>query len=92
MKTGIVIKSTGSWYLVKDESGNLIECKIKGNLRITGIRSTNPIAVGDNVAFTESKPENVVAAKEAGVSNYIVKPFNAETLKTKLVSVLGPFN
>lgn len=40
----------------------------------------------------ESKPENVVAAKEAGVSNYIVKPFNAETLKGKLVSVLGPFN
>ena len=39
----------------------------------------------------ESKTENVVAAKEAGVSNYIVKPFNAETLKTKLVSVLGDF-
>ena len=39
----------------------------------------------------ESKTENVVAAKEAGVSNYIVKPFNAETLKNKLVSVLGNF-
>ncbi len=39
----------------------------------------------------ESKTENVVAAKEAGVNNYIVKPFNAETLKTKLVSVLGDF-
>ncbi len=39
----------------------------------------------------ESKSENVIAAKEAGVSNYIVKPFNAETLKTKLVSVLGDF-
>ena len=39
----------------------------------------------------ESKTENVVAAKEAGVSNYIVKPFNAETLKNKLVSVLGEF-
>ena len=39
----------------------------------------------------ESKSENVIAAKEAGVSNYIVKPFNAETLKSKLVSVLGPF-
>ncbi len=38
----------------------------------------------------ESKTENVVAAKEAGVSNYIVKPFNAETLRTKLASVLGP--
>ncbi len=39
----------------------------------------------------ESKTENVVAAKQAGVSNYIVKPFNAETLKGKISSVLGPF-
>jgi len=39
----------------------------------------------------ESKTENVVAAKEAGVSNYIVKPFNAATLKTKLTSVIGNF-
>jgi two-component system chemotaxis response regulator CheY len=39
----------------------------------------------------ESKTENVVAAKEAGVSNYIVKPFNAETLRQKLVTVLGEF-
>ena len=39
----------------------------------------------------ESKSENVIAAKEAGVSNYIVKPFNAETLKNKMVSVLGDF-
>lgn len=39
----------------------------------------------------ESKSENVIAAKQAGVSNYIVKPFNAETLKTKMTSVLGDF-
>lgn len=39
----------------------------------------------------ESKTENVIAAKQAGVNNYIVKPFNAETLKTKLASVLGAF-
>lgn len=39
----------------------------------------------------ESKPENIIAAKQAGVSNYIVKPFNAETLKSKMSSVLGPF-
>jgi two-component system chemotaxis response regulator CheY len=38
----------------------------------------------------ESKPENVIAAKEAGVSNYIVKPFNADTLQKKIESVLGP--
>jgi len=39
----------------------------------------------------ESKTENVVAAKEAGVNNYIVKPFNAETLKSKIVAVIGAF-
>lgn len=39
----------------------------------------------------ESKPENVIAAKQAGVSNYIVKPFNAETLKMKMTSVIGEF-
>jgi two-component system chemotaxis response regulator CheY len=39
----------------------------------------------------ESKPENVIAAKQAGVSNYIVKPFNADTLKGKISSVLGAF-
>lgn len=39
----------------------------------------------------ESKTENVIAAKEAGVSNYIVKPFNAATLKAKLVTVIGSF-
>lgn len=48
-----------------------------------------------NVPFimvtAESKTENVIAAKQAGVNNYIVKPFNAETLKAKLASVLGAF-
>jgi two-component system chemotaxis response regulator CheY len=39
----------------------------------------------------ESKPENVIAAKQAGVSNYVVKPFNAETLKTKMTAVIGEF-
>ncbi|MCB1538990.1 MAG: response regulator [Rhodospirillales bacterium] len=38
----------------------------------------------------ESKTENIIAAKQAGVNNYIVKPFNAETLKTKIAAVLGP--
>lgn len=40
----------------------------------------------------ESKTENVIAAKQAGVSNYIVKPFNAETLKMKMEAVFGPLN
>ncbi|MDC7998675.1 ribosome small subunit-dependent GTPase A [Gilvibacter sediminis] len=48
---GTVYKSTGSWYTVKDESGTFHECRIKGKFRIKGIKSTNPVAVGDRVEF-----------------------------------------
>ncbi len=48
---GTVYKSTGSWYSVKAENGDFIECRIKGKFRIQGIKSTNPIAVGDVVRF-----------------------------------------
>ena len=48
---GTVYKSTGSWYTVKDEEGRFYECRIKGKFRIKGIKSTNPIAVGDQVLF-----------------------------------------
>lgn len=52
MKEGLVIKSTGSWYTVEDQNGDNFECKIKGKFRIKGIKSTNPVAVGDRVGFT----------------------------------------
>lgn len=52
MKAGLVIKSTGSWYTVEDESGEVYQCKIKGTFRTKGIKSTNPVAVGDKVKFT----------------------------------------
>ena len=56
------------------------------------VRSDKKLAAVPFIMITaESKTENVVAAKEAGVNNYIVKPFNAATLKSKLVSVLGNF-
>lgn len=48
---GIVYKSTGSWYTVKANNGEFYECKIKGKFRIKGIKSTNPVAVGDQVRF-----------------------------------------
>ncbi len=46
---GLVIKNTGSWYTVRTDGGQLLDCKIKGNFRLKGIRSTNPVAVGDRV-------------------------------------------
>ena len=65
---------------------------------MTGLQLLREVRSDDNLkalpfimVTAESKSENVVAAKEAGVSNYIVKPFNAETLKSKISSVLGDF-
>jgi len=65
---------------------------------MTGIQLLREVRSDDSLKHlpfimitAESKSENVIAAKEAGVSNYIVKPFNAETLKTKMSSVLGEF-
>ena len=52
---GIVYKSTGSWYTVKNQQGNVYQCRIKGKFRIKGIKSTNPIAVGDSVSFELEK-------------------------------------
>ncbi|MDE6327048.1 MAG: ribosome small subunit-dependent GTPase A [Duncaniella sp.] len=51
---GIVIKNTGSDYLVHTENGENVSCKIKGNFRLKGIRTTNPVAVGDHVTITDS--------------------------------------
>jgi len=46
---GLVVKNTGSWYTVRTDDGQLLDCKIKGNFRLKGIRTTNPVAVGDRV-------------------------------------------
>lgn len=59
---------------------------------LRNVRSSDALkAIPFIMVTAESKSENVIAAKEAGVSNYIVKPFNAETLRAKMVSVLGDF-
>jgi ribosome biogenesis GTPase len=50
---GLVIKNTGSWYTVQTDDGQLLDCKVKGNFRIKGIRSTNPVAVGDRVTVND---------------------------------------
>lgn len=76
MKKGIVIKSTGSWYTVKTEEGDLIESRIKGNLRLKGIRSTNPIAVGDYVELTESKEDSNDEGQTVGFISKIIARTN----------------
>ena len=70
---GLVIKNTGSWYQVKTDEGNLVDCKIKGNFRLKGIRSTNPVAVGDYV-FISMNPEGTAFITEIeDRRNYIIR-------------------
>ena len=77
MKKGLVIKSTGSWFTVETENGDLFECKIKGKFRIKGIKSTNPVAVGDHV---EISIQSTAGEKNIGLitsiserKNYIIR-------------------
>jgi ribosome biogenesis GTPase len=70
---GLVIKNTGSWYQVKTEEGRLVECKIKGNFRLKGIRSTNPIAVGDNVQIIMNQEGTAFISEIEDRKNYIVR-------------------
>lgn len=74
--TGIVYKSTGSWYSVKTELGAVYDCRIKGRFRIKGIKSTNPIAVGDVVDFSVETLDNVTTGIIHNIrdrENYIVR-------------------
>jgi ribosome biogenesis GTPase / thiamine phosphate phosphatase len=71
--TGLVVKNTGSWYQVKTDSGELIECKIKGNFRMKEIRSTNPIAVGDLVGFDMNVDGTAMIHTIEDRRNYIVR-------------------
>lgn len=80
MSRGLVVKSTGSWYTVEDENGTLYDCKVKGNFRIKGIKSTNPVAVGDQVNFLIQTTEKEDNKSKIGLitsledrKNYIVR-------------------
>lgn len=74
MNKGLVIKNTGSWYVVKtDNDGTLVECKIKGNFRLKGIRSTNPIAVGDRVCIVPNAEGTAFITEIENRKNYIIR-------------------
>ena len=74
--TGLVYKSTGSWYTVKTEDNQVFECRIKGKFRMQGIKSTNPIAVGDVVDFDLDENSDSVTGSIHNIhqrKNYIVR-------------------
>lgn len=75
-RTGIVYKSTGSWYSVKTPEGEFYPCRIKGKFRIEGIKSTNPIAVGDIVDFQLDESSDQITGLITQIhprKNYIVR-------------------
>lgn len=74
--TGLVYKSTGSWYTVKSEKGDFIECRMKGKFRMKGIKSTNPIAVGDIVDYELEETSDALTGTIFNIherKNYIVR-------------------
>ena len=73
MDKGLVIRNTGSWYVVKTDSGLSVECKIKGNFRLKGIRSTNPVAVGDRVQISGTESGNSFIIEIEDRKNYIIR-------------------
>ncbi len=62
---GTITKSTGSWYKVSDQQGNIFDCRLRGKFKIDGTRATNPLAVGDHVDFTLETDQNT------GIITYI---------------------
>lgn len=70
---GLVIKNTGSWYLVKTDEGNCVECKVKGNFRLKGIRSTSPVAVGDYVDIICNAEGTALISEIEERKNYIIR-------------------
>ncbi len=74
LSTGKVVKNTGSHYMVELAGGKLVPCKAKGNFRIKGIRTTNPVAVGDNVTIGKPGPDGVsYITAIAPRTNYIIR-------------------
>lgn len=70
---GLVIKNTGSWYTVKTDDGKVVESKIKGNFRLKGIRSTNPVAVGDHVRIVTNAEGTAFITEIEDRKNYIIR-------------------
>lgn len=76
MQEGIVIKSTGSWYEVRDDTGKVSLCRLRGKIRLDGVRTTNPVVVGDKVVF--EKENN----KDTCLINKILPRFNVIVRKS----------
>ncbi len=70
---GTIVRNTGSWYVVRTDDGQLFDCKVKGNFRLKGIRSTNPVAVGDRVQILPGDDQHALITDILDRRNYIIR-------------------
>ncbi len=70
---GLVVKNTGSWYTVHTDDGRSVDCKIKGSFRLKGIRSTNPITIGDRVEIEENREGGAFITAIGDRRNYMIR-------------------
>jgi ribosome biogenesis GTPase len=87
LEKGVVIKSTGSRYKVRQEQGNIVECTVKGKLRVKKLRNTNPIAVGDNVLF-ELSPDGFsgIITEVLDRKNYIIRKSSNLSKQSQIIA------
>ena len=87
MKKGLVVKSTGSWYLVRTDEGQDVECKVKGSFRLKGIRSTNPVSVGDRVTIVENNEGTAFITDIDDRKNYIIRKASNLSKQSHILAV-----
>jgi len=85
LETGLVIKSTGSWFTVRKQDGLVINCKIKGSFRTRGIRNTNPVAVGDHVNLMIDGNHGIIQ-EIAPRKNYIIRKSPNLSKETQIIA------
>lgn len=83
---GLIIKNTGSWYTVKTDDGRIVECKVKGNFRLKGIRSTSPVAVGDYVDIIMNTEGTALISAIDDRKNYIIRKASNLSKQSQIIA------
>ena len=83
---GLIIKNTGSWYTVKTDDGRIVECKVKGNFRLKGIRSTSPVTVGDYVDIIMNSEGTALISAIDDRKNYIIRKASNLSKQSQIIA------